>query len=79
MGTKNIDIKKLLNYKSIIIDDLLKDFWNKNNLNQKNICLVAVGGYGRSELYPFSDIDILILLENYSNDLALKKYKKFYC
>ncbi len=31
--------------------------------NEKNISVIAVGGYGRSELFPYSDIDILFIYD----------------
>ena len=43
-----------------LCDDVLKQLWVLANLNE-SFCLVAVGGYGRKELYPSSDIDITII------------------
>ncbi|MDI1299624.1 [protein-PII] uridylyltransferase [Methylotenera sp.] len=50
-----------------LIDRLLLNIWEQANID-KRCCLIAVGGYGRGELYPYSDIDLLILLPE-SDDL----------
>jgi [protein-PII] uridylyltransferase len=47
---------------SRLIDQYLRRVWDALALPE-NIALVAVGGYGRSELAPKSDIDLLILLD----------------
>lgn len=48
------------------IDELIRNIWNSFNINEA--CLVAVGGYGRGELAPFSDIDLLILNSDNASD-----------
>jgi [protein-PII] uridylyltransferase len=54
-----------------LVDALLARVWALHQplLDPKiNIALVAVGGYGRGELYPHSDVDLLLLLERDTRD-----------
>ncbi|MDP1939226.1 MAG: nucleotidyltransferase domain-containing protein, partial [Gallionella sp.] len=53
---------RLLSAHSKLIDRYLRHIWQQLALPD-NAALIAVGGYGRGELYPKSDIDLLILLD----------------
>ena len=59
------DISSLLKQRSQTIDRLLQDMWHQAKLDKTlNASLVAVGGYGREEMHPASDVDLLILLSD---------------
>ena len=57
------DISALLLSLSQTIDQLLQEMWSHTNINGTlDASLVAVGGYGREEMHPASDVDLLLLL-----------------
>ncbi|MBM4338502.1 MAG: [protein-PII] uridylyltransferase [Deltaproteobacteria bacterium] len=62
--------RELLRQYSDMIDHLVRDGFRKAHAHSSlsSICLVAVGGYGRAELAPYSDIDLLLLHSNRDQD-----------
>lgn len=54
-------IEQLLQQRSAVIDSLVSYLWQQFDLPQQQLCVLAIGGYGRGTLHPGSDIDLLIL------------------
>lgn len=54
--------ERISQYRCEIVDALLKGIWQLN-IDDPKLSLVAVGGYGRGELQPASDIDLLIVAD----------------
>lgn len=67
------DSSNFLKKNANLCDQVLKEIWKTSEIGDK-FCLVAVGGYGRRELYPASDIDLAIICKNLP-DLEQEKEK----
>ena len=54
-------VRGVLHHFSDLADGLLSTLWQRARMPE-SAALVAVGGYGRAQLFPYSDIDVLVLL-----------------
>src|SRR5262249_30653713 len=55
------DTARLLRDHARLVDRVVGGVWAESTMPD-DFALLAVGGYGRRELYPHSDVDLLILL-----------------
>lgn len=67
---------RLLHGRAKLVDDVLKSLWQTFSM-PGDAALVAVGGYGRGELYPCSDVDILILLAREPEEELAERIQQF--
>lgn len=60
-GASTRGIRTLLQKLSGLADDTLRQLWLQAGFPESFV-LMAVGGFGRGELFPHSDIDVLVLM-----------------
>lgn len=59
------DIRLIVRRRAWVMDRLLTWMWNQFPFSKdQGLALLAVGGFGRAELHPYSDIDVMVLLES---------------
>ncbi len=61
---QGVAVDALVLARSHLVDELLRAAWQRHMPVGAGAALAAVGGYGRRELHPGSDVDVMILLED---------------
>jgi [protein-PII] uridylyltransferase len=73
-----IPAQELVPARSRLMDELLQRAWPQFfEADATDLALVAVGGYGRGELHPGSDVDIMILLGDEALDARRSGLESF--
>ena len=70
-------VERLVHARAAFVDRILQRIWKHFFTGTSPAALVAVGGYGRGELHPASDIDLLVLVEREPSGELREKLEQF--
>ena len=61
--------------RSAVVDRILIEIWRRAFADQPNVnaAMLALGGYGRKDLFPYSDIDLLFAFADEKSEEAAKE------
>ena len=53
--------------RAALVDELVRGLWAREVATDRKlasgVAIAAIGGYGRGKLFPYSDVDLLVLLD----------------
>jgi [protein-PII] uridylyltransferase len=67
--------KEMLRRQAALVDRHLREVWASHAM-PRDVALAAVGGYGRGQLFPCSDVDLLILLSGQADASLARKIEQ---
>jgi [protein-PII] uridylyltransferase len=75
--------RELTLYRSQLLDHLVREIYAdslaKGDTGQSNTAVVAIGGYGRGELAPFSDVDLMFLVKSRGSQKEAQQIQVMLC
>ncbi len=71
------EVWQIVRTRARLVDLLLQGIWQHGWPLEVPAALVAVGGYGRGELHPYSDIDILVLVKHTPAEADVERIRQF--
>jgi [protein-PII] uridylyltransferase len=76
--TEGESIEQLVHARASVVDQVIRAAWHYHASRlEETADLVAVGGYGRGELHPHSDIDIMLLVDDGVADSGNEPISRF--